>query len=296
MCTRGVELASGERIEAGRAVVANLGPKALFGRLVPLEELPERFSNRVRRYEYGPGTMMIHLALSDKLPWSAGGDLGEFAYVHVAPYVEELSRTYTESVNGYLPEEPLLIVGQTSAVDPSRAPQTGEVVWIQVRTVPPRIKGDVANEISERTWREASEPFADRVMDKLEEYAPGAKDLVLERVVYSPEDLEAQNPNLVDGDSIGGSHHLKQNFVFRPFPGWSNYKMPVRNLYMVGASTWPGAGTNANSGYLAAKELLRPYKLRKRLLKPILATIAAIVVAVLTRWYLKDERSRPEQD
>lgn len=262
----GVELISGERIEAKRAVVANLAPSVLFGKLVPEDLLPSRFRGRVRAYEHGPGTMMVHLALSGRPPWGAGEDLDEFAYVHIAPYVEDLAETYTASMNGQLPESPMLVVGQTSAVDPSRAPGDGEVLWVQVRTLPPEIRGDVAGEIDARTWEEVKEPYADRVMSKLEEYAPGIGDLVLDRTVFSPEDLESHNPNLVGGDSLGGSHHLRQNFLFRPFPGWSNYNMPIEGLYMVGAATWPGAGTNATSGYLAAKEISHPHAFRNRLI------------------------------
>ena len=52
-----------------------------------------------------------------------------------------------------------------------------------------------------------------------------------------------------------GSHHLDQNFLFRPVAGYSRYRMPVANLYMCGAATWPGAGTGAGSGYLLGKML-----------------------------------------
>ena len=276
----GVELVSGEKIGASRAVVANLTPSVLFGNLLSPDELRPQFRRRVRRYERGPGTMMVHLALSGRPRWEAGGDLDEFAYVHIAPYVEDLSKTYTQSMNGYLPESPLLIVGQTSAVDPSRTPGDEEILWIQVRTLPSKIKGDAAGKISARTWEEAKEPFAERVMQKLEEYAPRIGDLVLDRVVFSPEDLERHNPNLVGGDSIGGSFHLKQNFVFRPFPGWSNYKMPLGGLYMVGAATWPGPGTNATSGYLAAQEIIGP-STRDRLIQGGAAVGAAGAATVI---------------
>ena len=102
-------------------------------------------------------------------------------------------------------------------------------------------------------------------MRKLEEYAPGIGDLVLGRTVFSPEDLERHNPNLVGGDSLAGSMHLRQNFLFRPTPGWSRYRMPLDGLYLTGASTWPGGGVNATSGYLAAQELLNPQKWKRRL-------------------------------
>lgn len=68
----GVELASGERIEARRAVVANLAPSVLFGGLLPYRVLPERFRHRVGTYRHGPGTMMVHLALSGRPRWRAG--------------------------------------------------------------------------------------------------------------------------------------------------------------------------------------------------------------------------------
>ena len=88
-----------------------------------------------------------------------------------------------------------------------------------------------------------------------ERYAPGFPAIILDRAVLSPADLERDNPNLVDGDSISGSHHLDQNFLFRPAFGWSRYRTPIERLYMVGASTWPGAGTGAASGFMLAKML-----------------------------------------
>ena len=99
------------------------------------------------------------------------------------------------------------------------------------------------------------EAYADRVIGIIERYAPGFSANIIGRAVHSPADLERDNPNLVDGDSLGGSHHLDQNFLFRPAFGWSRYRTPVDRLYMVGASTWPGAGTGAGSGFMLAKML-----------------------------------------
>jgi phytoene dehydrogenase-like protein len=254
----GVELESGERIEARRAVVANLTPGVLFAGMVPPESLPDGFRRRVARYAYGPGTMMIHAALSGPLAWEASEDLDGFGYVHVGPYLDDMARTYTEALAGLLPSGPTLVVGQTTAIDPSRAPADGHVLWVQVRMVPSRIEGDAAGSIEARDWRNAKEPLAERVLDKLERYAPGARDRLLDWTVLGPDDLERHNPNLVGGDSLGGSHHLSQNLIFRPVPGWSSYRTPVDRLWMVGAGTWPGAGVNAISGRLAAQMITRP--------------------------------------
>jgi phytoene dehydrogenase-like protein len=253
----GVELSSGERIGARRAVIAGVGPRQLYGQLLDGVRLPDRLRAAAARYRYGPGTLMLHLALSAAPRWAAGADLGEFAYIHIAPYTDDLAATYAHANAGLLPAEPMLVVGQTSAVDPSRAPD-GHVVWVQVRALPAEIRGDAAGQIEARSWPEAAEPYADRVLAKLERYAPGIGGLVLERAILTPADLERHNPNLVDGDSISGSMHLTQNFVFRPFPEIRDYETGVDRLLMVGAATWPGGGVHARSGYNVARKLLGP--------------------------------------
>jgi phytoene dehydrogenase-like protein len=253
-----VRLVGGEEIAARRAIIANVTPGPLFGRL--LRDYP--LSNTVRRhaksFRYGPGTMMVHLALRDKPPWSAGDDTNEFAYLHIAPYVDNLQAAYADAVRGLLPASPLLIVGQTTAVDPARTAGRGHILWVQVRAVPAVIRGDALGEIDAANWQDAREVYANRVVEKLNRYAPGIRDLIIGRAVMSPEDLERANPNLVGGDSVGGSHHLSQNFMLRPMPGWSRYRAPLAGLFICGAGTYPGAGTHALSGYLCAKELLEP--------------------------------------
>ena len=99
------------------------------------------------------------------------------------------------------------------------------------------------------------ERYAERVLGIIEGYAPGLRDLILGRAVFSPLDLERANPNLVGGDQICGSHHIAQNFLFRPARGFARWNTPVRNLHLIGAATWPGAGTGAGSGFLLAQQL-----------------------------------------
>jgi phytoene dehydrogenase-like protein len=223
-----------ERIVARRALIANLGPDALFNLLG---------RKLAKGYRYGPGTMMIHLALADLPDWR-NRRARDFAYIHVAPTLEGMSRTYREAARGELPAEPVLVVAQPTVVDPSRAPAGKHVLSIQVRVVPSGVD-----------WDAIKEGYADRMLALLERYAPGLAQRILGRCVLSPRDLERANPNLVGGDNIGGSHHLSQQFVFRPFFGWWRYRTPVKRLYMCGAATWPGAGVGAASGYLLGKQL-----------------------------------------
>jgi phytoene dehydrogenase-like protein len=250
----GVTLRSGKRLES-KAVISNAHPQILFRELVAAEAAPEKFRRDMARFRAGPGTMMLHLALDDLPDWRAGEALRSFGYVHVAPDMEMMSRAYAEAAAGLLPAEPALVVGQPTAIDPSRAPDGKHVLWVQVRVLPADIRGDSLGVISARNWDEAKGHYAERVLDILENYAPGLRSRVLGRSVFSPLDLERENPNLVGGDNLSGSHHLDQNFFLRPVAGWSRYRTPVRNLYLCGASTWPGAGTGAGSGFLLAKML-----------------------------------------
>jgi phytoene dehydrogenase-like protein len=166
-----------------------------------------------------------------------------------------MTRAYTQCLDGLLPEAPVLVVGQPTALDPSRAPEGKHILWVQVRVLPKHVKGDVAGEIKSSDWAKIKDAYGDRVMAIIEAYAPGASKSILARAVFSPDDLEAENPCLVGGDNLSGSHHLDQNFLFRPVAGYSRYRMPMKGLYMCGAATWPGAGTGAGSGYLLGKML-----------------------------------------
>lgn len=250
-----VRLSGGEELSAKRAIIANAHPKLVFGRLLAADSARAIFDAKVAGFRAGPGTMMIHLALSSLPDWQAGEELKKFAYVHLVPSLDAMTAVYAQAAAGLLPREPALVVGQPTAIDPSRAPQGKHVLWVQVRVLPAQIRGDAAGEITATHWDEAKESYAARVLALLERYAPGLSGNILGGAVFSPVDIERENPNLIGGDNLSGSHHLDQNFVFRPVFGWSRYKTPVEGLYLCGASTWPGAGTGAGSGFMLAKML-----------------------------------------
>ncbi len=250
----GIELANGRRITATRAVIAGVAPSALprlTGGTTP------GFDKAMADFTHAPGTMMIHLALDGLPDWAAGAELQTFAYVHLAPSLDQMARTYAQAQAGLLPDEPILVVGQPTGQDPSRAPDGKHVLWVQVRMVPGQIKGDAKGEIGATDWTMAAEPMATRALDILERYAPGTGAKILGRRIVTPRDLEADNPNLVGGDQVCGSHHLAQHFLFRPARGHADGATPLKNLHLTGAAVWPGAGTGAGPGTLLAEKLAR---------------------------------------
>ncbi len=250
----GIALEDGRKITATRAVIAGVAPSALprlTGGTTP------DFDRRMGDFAHAPGTMMIHLAMDSLPDWAAGNELKSFAYVHLAPSLDQMARTYAQAMAGLLPDEPILVVGQPTGQDPSRAPEGKHILWLQVRMVPGSIKGDAKGEIAATDWAGAAEPMAARALDILERYAPGTRAKILGRRIVTPAELESDNPNLVGGDQVCGSHHLAQHFLFRPARGHADGSTPLHNLHLTGAAVWPGAGTGAGPGTLLAARLAR---------------------------------------
>ncbi|MBA4350053.1 MAG: dehydrogenase [Rhodobacter sp.] len=250
----GVELADGRQITATRAVIAGIAPRALprlTGGTTPT------FDRAMTGFRHAPGTMMIHLAMDGLPDWRAGAALLAHAYVHIAPSLDQMARTYQQAQAGLLPDEPILVVGQPTVFDPSRAPPGKHILWVQVRMAPGTITGDAKGEITSTDWAQAAAPFAERALSILEAHAPGTRAKILAQRIVTPLELEADNPNLIGGDQVCGSHHLSQHFLFRPARGHADGSTPIANLHLTGAAIWPGAGTGAGSGFLLARKLAK---------------------------------------
>jgi len=266
-----VRLASGETIRAERAVIASVTPTQLYARLLGVGEVSEELARAAVRYRYGRGEMQVHLALSELPDWYGDERLARTAIVHVTPGLDGVSRAVNEAERGLLPAEATIVCGQPMAVDPTRAPEGSWIIWIQLQELPAgRVKGDAAGDIDvgDGTWtEELREAYADRITARLGRHIRNLERATLQRVTLSPADISALNVNLVGGDIYGGSCALDQNFLFRPLPQAPGHRTPVDGLWHIGASTHPGPGLGAGSGYLVYKELTKPAVPRRLLAK-----------------------------
>jgi phytoene dehydrogenase-like protein len=254
----GVKLADGTIISAGKGVICSVTPNQLYGRLLGKTKTPPQILEQVSGYRYGKGNMQIHFAL-DKPPQWRSPELAKVALLHLTPGLDGVSKAANEAERGMLPAQPTVCVGQPTALDPSRAPDGSAILWIQLPEAPRRLKGDAAGEITvpaDGAWTEAvRELYADRIEALLATHIDGFKDSILARKAYSPADLQNLNMNLEGGDPYGGYCGIDQFFLWRPLPGSVNHRTHLPGLYHIGASTHPGPGLAAGSGYLLAKSL-----------------------------------------
>lgn len=255
---KGVMVSGGDRYRAAKAVVCNVTPHQLYGRLLPAEHVPTHVGQRAEAYRYGRADMQIHYALDRPPEWS-DPDLKKTAMIHLTSGLDGVSRAVNEAERGMLPAEATIVVGQPTALDPSRAPEGGWILWIQLQELPRVISGDAADEIeapADGRWTpDVAERYADRIHARLATHIPNLDSSTVGRRVFSPGDLEAINVNLVGGDPYSGACTLDQFLLWRPLGITKNHNTPVRDLYHIGASTHPGPGLGGVSGYLVARRL-----------------------------------------
>jgi phytoene dehydrogenase-like protein len=240
-----VQVQGGEEIPVRRAVLADVGPPALFLGMLDESDVTGWVRRQANRFRYGWGTFKMDWALSGPVPWSSP-EARESAVVHAGDSLADLIAFTREVRGGQLPTNPYLVIGQQSLPDPSRAPAGCHTLWAYSR-VPPRLEGG---------WERHREAFADRIEQRIEGLAPGFRSLIRGRAIFSPADLEAMDENLVGGDLGGGSAHLDQQLFLRPVFPYFRYRTPVRGLYLASASTHPGAGVHGACGFNAARAAL----------------------------------------
>lgn len=257
---RGVRLADGQELRCRRAVICSVTPTQLYLRLLDSEHLPAWVLEAAGAFRYGRADMQIHLALSEPPQWPGGDErFLKTAILHLTPGLDAVSKAVNQAERGLLPQEATIVVGQPTAVDPSRAPQGGWILWLQLQELPSRPTGDAAGDIEvfEEGWSERiREQYADRILRRLGRHIPNLQSALLKRVALSPADLERLNINLVGGDPYAGACDLDQFFLNRPLPGLPRHRSPIPNLYHIGASTHPGPGLHGASGYMVAKQLV----------------------------------------
>lgn len=113
--------------------------------------------------------------------------------------------------------------------DPTLAPEGHHAAYTLIPV--PNLSGSI-------DWNSAAEPFTNTVLDYLDErYMPGLRENLTYLKTFTPLDFESELNSYL-GTGWGVEPRLTQSATFRPH----NRSEDIDNLYLVGASTHPGAG------------------------------------------------------
>jgi phytoene dehydrogenase-like protein len=203
------------------------------------EEIQPPFRRQLQRYRYGPGVFKVDWALSEPIPWRARECL-RAGTVHLGGTFEEIAASERAPERGTMSNHPFVLLSQPTLFDPSRAPAGKHVAWAYCH-VPNGWPGSALEAIDAQ----------------VERFAPGFRECILSRAVFSPVAMNQWNENLVGGDINGGSVSGLQFFLR---PTWRQYATPMKGVYLCSSSTPPGGAVHGMCGYWAAQWALRRYK------------------------------------
>lgn len=256
----GVRLAGGEEIAAER-VIANVGPKLLYERMIAPSDLPADFLRRIRAFKVGSGTFRMNVALSELPRFSSLPEAGEHLQsgIIIAPTLDYMDRAFLDAKQYGMSKSPIVEMLIPSIVDGSLAPPGQHVASMFCQQFAPELPDG-------RSWDDEREAAADVIIDTVERYAPGFKASVIARQIHSPLDLERKF-GLVGGDIMHGHMSLDQLWSARPMLGHGAYRGPLKGLYMCGAGTHPGGGVTGAPGHNAAQEILADNSVLGRLFR-----------------------------
>ena len=251
----GVRLESGKEVMA-RNIIANVGPKLLYERLMTPGDLPADFRKRIKGYKAASGTFRMNVALSALpdftcLPNAGLAGAGEHhqSGIVIAPTLDYMDRAFTDAKTQGWSKQPIVEMLIPSTVDESLAPAGQHVASLFCQQFAPVLPDG-------RSWDDEREAAADHIIATVDAHAPGFARSVIARDILSPLDLERKF-GLVGGDIMHGNMTLDQLWAARPVLGHGAYRGPLKGLYMCGAGTHPGGGVTGAPGHNAAREVLR---------------------------------------
>ena len=249
---RGVVLRSGEEFDAP-LIASNLDPKRTFLSLVDQRHLDAEFLDQIHKYRCEGTSIKINLAVSALPNFRAlPGALGpqHRATMHICPDIDYVEKAWDDAKYGRPSQSPLLELTSPTQYDPSLAPAGKHIIGIFLQYAPYRLR--------QGTWDEQREPFTRRVLEIIDDYAPGFSSGVEHVQTLTPLDLEREY-GLTGGNIFHGEMSIDQMFMLRPVSGWARYRTPIRGLFMCGSGTHPGGGVMGTPGHNAAREMLKSH-------------------------------------
>jgi phytoene desaturase len=227
---RGVRLTSGEELPAD-LVVSNADVANFYKKAVPKSARHKWTDARLDRMRYSMGLFLIYFGTDRTYP-----DLAHHTIVLSERYRELLEDIFQKKI---LADDFSLYLHAPTRTDPTLAPPGCECFY--VLSPVPNLGGHV-------DWNAVKERYADAILASLEKLCPDLRKHIVSKLIWTPVDFEQQLDAHL-GSAFQFEPILTQSAWFRPH----NVSEDVKNFYLVGAGTHPGAGL---PGVLSSAKLL----------------------------------------
>jgi phytoene dehydrogenase-like protein len=241
-------------VTAGR-VVSAIHLHTLF-KMLP--DAPAELKKRVARTRIGNGFGMIVRHAVEELPDYGDAPSGplpgtkdyQTSLQLLCPSVEHLNSSHRDFMFGLPPQKPSVVAMSFSALDATLAPPGKHVLFTWGQYHPYELSNG-------ENWDAIAEREADKLYDLVCQYAPNMRGKMIARHIQTPLEIE-RTLGLLRANVMHLEMSLDQMFMYRPLPELSAYTVPgLPGLYLTGASTHPGGGVFAASGYNTAHVILR---------------------------------------
>jgi phytoene dehydrogenase-like protein len=247
----GVQLRGGETIST-RVVLSSLDARRTFIDLTGEEQLPSDFVHAVKEIEYRNGYIQIHLTLKELPEFT-----GHLAFINennirwlpsYIPSPEHLARCWEQYRHNQVPDDPVSYCYIPSVMDPSLAPPGSYTCTLFSHYFPA--------ELSPAEHDKQKHVMADRVIGQMAKYAPNFRGAIMDQAIFTHEYFRAKF-GITAGDFSHGLLHPGQMWNRRPVPGYSDYRTPIKHLYLCGSGCHPGPGLTCLPGYNSAQQVLQ---------------------------------------
>jgi beta-carotene ketolase (CrtO type) len=283
----GVRVAGGKEYRANKGVISNIDARRLFLQMVDPADthsadpnLRERLERRI--VNNNETILKIDCALSEVPRFEKFDHKDEYLIgsVLIADSVAHVEEAHSLAERGIIPDSnPSMYLDVPTVLDPSMAPDGKHTLWIEF-FAPYQIAGAEGTGLKGTGWTdELKNKVADRVIDKLADYAPNIKNAIIARRVESPAEL-GERLGAYKGNYYHIDMTLDQMIFFRPLPEIANYKTPIEDLYLTGAGTHPGGSISGMPGRNCARVFLNTQQPIAQKLKDAGNTVKAAVEGV----------------
>ncbi len=251
----------GEAISANK-IISNCTLIPTFKHMVGYDNIDSDRAAKIDKFDYNEQNLFATYWALDGAPQFASSEYDDgiqrcFMGYFGGKDTEAMTSFGTDLINRVIHPEIRANWFIPTLTDPSQAPEGCHTafVWLDAPPCPKSWKNGSLDGLP--AWDEIKYEMADQVVETFEKYAPGFKKLIKDQIIYTPYDMQRNNPSAVLGNWLGGSVIPEQWYMKRPVQGvlqGGGSRTFLKNLYLSNSIHLFGY-TGLSSGYIAASEV-----------------------------------------